>query len=106
MPHHLQNQPGGLPGAQAQVAVGTARPEKTAMARTTETDATTPEARRREIAGILAAAMLRLRTRPRPVPTLSEEEQKSSLSALANVSSPATYVTVREDVNAKTEDRT
>jgi hypothetical protein len=75
------------------------------MPRCTDTEALPPEARRREVARILAAAVVRLRTRPAPLPALTEKLSKSSPTALASAPCSATHVTVREDVNKQPENR-
>ena len=74
------------------------------MPRPPDVQTMTPEARRHEIATILAAAMVRFRVRSAVFPTSSEELSKSSPTALASAPSSATHVTVREVVNAKAED--
>ena len=75
------------------------------MPRPAEPDPMPPEARRREVARILAAAVVRLRTRPAPLPVASKELSKSSPTALESARLSATHVTVREAVNAQPEDR-
>ena len=69
-----------------------------------DTNALPPDARRREIARILATAVVRLRTRSAASPACSGKLSESSRSALASASCSATHVTVREAVNAKPED--
>ena len=68
-----------------------------------DTNALPPDARRREIARILATAVVRLRTRPAASPAPSEELSKSPRTALASAPCSATHVTVREAVNAEPE---
>ena len=75
------------------------------MPRLAGADLIPPEARRREVARILAAAVVRLRTRPAPLRIASEELSKSSPTALESAPCSATHVTVREAVNAQPEDR-
>jgi hypothetical protein len=75
------------------------------MPRCTDIEPLPPEARRREVARILAAAVVRLPTRPMPLPTLTEKLSKSSPTALASTPCSATHVTVREDVNNQPENR-
>ena len=65
-----------------------------------------PEARRQEIATILATAVVRLQTRPGAFTKPPEELQESSPTGLAFRPSSATHVTVREDVTATTEAQT
>lgn len=76
------------------------------MPRSTDTQPFPPEARRREVARILAAAVVRLRTRPTILPTSAKELSKSSPAALELPPSSATHVTSRQAVAATTEDQT
>ena len=76
------------------------------MPRSAEPDPMPTETRRREVARILAAAVVRLRTRPTILPTSAEELSESSPTALELPPSSATHVTVREAVAATTEDQT
>ena len=64
-----------------------------------------PEARRREVARLLAAAAVRLQTRRGARPTACRELSESSPRALESPRRSATHVTVREDVDAQPEDR-
>jgi hypothetical protein len=63
-----------------------------------------PEARRREIATILATAMVRLQLRPGALNRTAGKSPKSSPTRLANGPSASTHVTVREAFNANKED--
>jgi hypothetical protein len=101
-----RNQPDGSPGAQAQVSVGTNPTSgKPAMPRIDEPDTLSPVDRRRETARILARAVLRIGTRSAASSEKAEELSESSRARLAIRPCSATHVTVREDVNAKPEDR-
>lgn len=97
------NRPPGPP-PQAAARAGTP-PTGPALPPPGDTGPLGPDARRREVARMLAAAVVRLQThrgtRPGPRGELSE----SSPAALESPPSSATHVTVREAANPQPEDR-
>jgi hypothetical protein len=75
------------------------------MSRSADTVPIPPQQRRREIVGMLAAAVVRLQTRRGTRMGPRGKLSESSPAALESTPSSATHVTVRETVNAQPEDR-
>ncbi len=74
------------------------------MPRVAQATVMTPEQRRREVALVLAAAVLRLR--PRSADPFPEDCGEKTLTGLESAPSSATHVIVREDVASTMEEPT
>jgi len=102
-----QQLPDGSLGAHAQVSVGdnpiTRSP---AMPRLPDVLVMNADERRREVAAILAAGVVRLQSNPGGCAPNSENLSESSPTDLAIHPNSATHVTVREALNANTESQT